>query len=126
MQQITATTHHTIAETKEVNRYHRRVAGHIANFEDFFRPIRSYFYWEKHCHDIPICWSLKSIFESVDGVDVLSDKMQDLIKDLDQMDALMPQLLAQFPPMIATMQSSRTMMQTMHSTMSGIFSQMDE
>ena len=32
----------------------------------------------------------------------------------------MPQLLAQFPQMIATMQSTRTMMLTMHSTMSGI------
>ena len=38
----------------------------------------------------------------------------------------MPQLLTQFPPMIATMQSMRTMMLTMHSTMSGIFGQMDE
>ncbi len=38
----------------------------------------------------------------------------------------MPQMLAQFPPMIATMQSMRTMMLTMHSTMSGIFDQMDE
>ena len=26
---------------------------YIANFEDFFRPIRSYFYWEKHCYDYP-------------------------------------------------------------------------
>ena len=26
---------------------------HIADFEDFWRPIRSYFYWEKHCYDIP-------------------------------------------------------------------------
>jgi RND superfamily putative drug exporter len=29
---------------------------HMADFEDFFRPIRSYFYWEKHCFDIPVCW----------------------------------------------------------------------
>ena len=75
---------------------------------------------------IPICWSLKSVFESFDGVDILSDKMHDLVKDLDQMDALMPQLVAQFPPMIATVERSRTMMQTMHSTMSGIFGQMDD
>ena len=61
-----------------------------------------------------------------DGVDRISDKMQDLIKDLDQLDALMPQLLTQFPQMIAVMQSTRTMMLTMHSTMSGIFDQMDE
>ena len=32
----------------------------------------------------------------------------------------------QFPQMIAIMQSMRTMMLTMHSTMSGIFDQMDE
>ena len=38
----------------------------------------------------------------------------------------MPQLVTQFPPMIAIMQSMRTMMLTMHSTMSGIFGQMDE
>ena len=52
--------------------------------------------------------------------------MRDLVKDLDQLDALMPQLVAQFPPMIATMQRARTMMQTMCSTMSGIFGEMDE
>ena len=33
----------------------------------------------------------------------------------------MPQMLTQFPPMIETMQSMRTMLLTMHSTMSGIF-----
>ena len=38
----------------------------------------------------------------------------------------MPQLLTQFPEMIAIMQSMRTMMLTMHSTMSGIFGQMDD
>ncbi len=25
----------------------------IANFDDFFRPLRNYFYWEPHCFDIP-------------------------------------------------------------------------
>ncbi len=42
---------------------------HIADFDDFLRPIRNYFYWEPHCYDIPICWSLRSIFDSLDGVD---------------------------------------------------------
>ena len=50
----------------------------MADFEDFFRPIRSYFYWEKHCYDIPICWSLRSVFDVLDGVDELSDKMHDI------------------------------------------------
>jgi putative drug exporter of the RND superfamily len=125
MQQMTATTHHTIIETKEVVAITDELRDTFANFEDFFRPIRSYFYWEKHCYDIPICWSLRSVFESVDDVDELTGKMQDLIKDLDQLDALMPQLVAQFPAMIATMERSRIMMQKMYSTMSGIFGEMD-
>jgi RND superfamily putative drug exporter len=126
MQQITAATHHSIAETKEINVITDELRDHIADFEDFWRPIRSYFYWERHCYDIPICWSLRSIFETLDGVDELTDKFHDLIKDLDQLDVLLPQILAQFPPMIATMKSMRTMTLTMHSTMSGIFGEMDE
>ena len=74
----------------------------------------------------PSAYSLRSIFDTLDGVDEVSDKMRDLVKDMDQLDLLMPQMLAQMPPMIATMQSMRTMMLTMHSTMSGIFGQMDE
>ena len=41
----------------------------ISNFDDLFRPVRSYFYWEKHCFDIPVCWSLRSVFDALDGVD---------------------------------------------------------
>ncbi|ORV16686.1 RND family transporter [Mycobacterium celatum] len=126
MQQLTATTHHMVGETHEMVAITEELRDHIADFEDFWRPIRSYFYWEKHCYDIPICWSFRSIFDSIDGVDEVSDKLEDLVKDLDQLDLLMPQLLTQFPPMIATMQSTRTMMLTMHSTMSGIFNQMED
>lgn len=125
-QQITATTHHTITLTKELVVITDELRDHIADFEDFWRPIRSYFYWEKHCYDIPICWSLRSIFDTIDGVDELSDKMHDLVTDLDQLDALLPQMLQYFPPMIASMQSMQTMILTMHNTMSGIFAQMDE
>ncbi|WP_156751413.1 MMPL family transporter, partial [Mycobacterium sp. 1245111.1] len=90
------------------------------------RPIRSYFYWEKHCYDIPICFSFRSIFDAVDGIDEIDDKFQILINDFSQLDALMPQLLTDFPPMIDSMENMRTMMLTMHSTMSGIFNQMDD
>jgi putative drug exporter of the RND superfamily len=98
----------------------------IANFEDTFRPIRSYFYWEKHCYDIPVCFSLKSVFDAVDGIDEIDEKFRVLTDDFSQLDALMPQLIMEFPPMIDSMESMRTMMLTMHSTMSGIFGQMDE
>ncbi len=102
------------------------IRDNISDFEDFWRPIRSYFYWEKHCYDIPICFSLRSIFDTLDGVDELSDKMDDLVKDLENMDALLPQLLAQMPPMIAMAEDARTMILTMHSTMAGTMGGMDE
>ena len=77
----------------------------LADFEDFFRPIRSYFYWEKHCYDIPICFAMRSVFEPIDGADMLVDKLGEVVVDLDQIDVILPQLLAQFPPMIAIMQA---------------------
>jgi RND superfamily putative drug exporter len=126
VQQLTITTHHMVAETRDIEAITNELRDHISDFEDFWRPIRSYFYWEKHCYDIPICWSLRSVFDSIDGVDEISDKLHDLTTDLNQIDVLLPQLLAQFPEMIATLQSARTMMLTMHSTMSGVFGEMDQ
>ncbi len=126
MQELATTTHQMVGETHEMQDITNDLRDKISDFEDFWRPIRSYFYWEKHCYDIPICWSLRSIFDSIDGVDEISDKLKDVIADLDQIDALMPQLIAQLPPMIATMKAMRTMMLTMHSTMSGSMGAMDE
>ena len=98
---------------------------HISDFEDVWRPFRTYFYWEKHCSDIPICWSIRSIFDTLDGVDEITDQFHVLLGDLDKIDVLMPQLLTQFPEMIEIMQTMRTMLLTMHSTMTGVFSEME-
>ena len=126
IQQLTNTIHREVGDTRDVAAVTEELRDHVADFEDFFRPIRSYFYWEKHCYDIPICWSLRSIFDSIDGVDEISDKLQGLVKDFAQLDALLPQMLEIFPPMMATMQTMRTMMLTMHGTMSGILAEMDD
>jgi putative drug exporter of the RND superfamily len=126
MQQLTDTTHRMVGQTRDLQAITSELRDHIADFDDFWRPIRNYFYWEPHCFDIPICFSIRAVFDALDGVDEVNDKMQDLVKNLDQLDVLLPQILAQFPEMIATMQNSRTMILNMHSTMSGVFAQMDE
>ncbi len=126
MQQLAGTTHRMVGQTHEMEAITEELRDHVADFEDFWRPIRSYFYWEKHCYDIPICWSLRSVWDAADGVDEVSDKLHDLVKDLDSLDVLMPQLIVQFPPMIETMKSMQTMMLTMHTTMSGMFDQMQD
>ena len=70
MQQLVNTTHRMVGQTHDMATLQRMMTrtdelrDHIADFDDFWRPIRNYFYWEPHCFDIPICWSLRSIFEA--------------------------------------------------------------
>jgi putative drug exporter of the RND superfamily len=126
MTKLVATTHRMVGDTEEMQQITNELRDKISDFEDFWRPVRSYFYWEKHCYDIPICASLRSIFDALDGVDEITDKLSSLVGDIKELDRLMPEMIAQFPPMIETMRNMRTMMLTMHSTMSGIFDQMDQ
>ena len=126
MQQLVDTTHRMVQTTHELQDTTNELRDHIADFQDFWRPIINYLYWEPHCYNIPICYSIRSIFDAIDGVDKLTVTMEALVENLDQLDALLPQILVQFPQMIATMESTRTMMLTMHSTMSGTINTMEE
>ncbi|MHA7649713.1 MMPL/RND family transporter [Mycobacterium sp. ML4] len=126
MAQLADNTHRMVNDTVEMQQITDELRDHVADFDDFWRPIRSYFYWEKHCYDIPICWSIRSIFDALDGLDEIDEKLSKLVGDIKNLDQLMPQMLATFPPMIDSMESMRIMMLAMHSTMSGIFDQMDE
>jgi RND superfamily putative drug exporter len=91
------------------------VRDHLADFDDTFRPMRNYFYWEPHCFDIPLCWSLRSIFDSLDGIGKMSDDFQDIVPDLNRMAELTPQMAAVMPatraipqPKIKSSKPSRT------------------
>jgi RND superfamily putative drug exporter len=125
MTQLTAITHSMVQKTDKTAQDTNELRDHIADFDDFFRPVRNYFYWEPHCFDIPVCWSIRSIFDTLDGIDLLSDDLQDLTGDLHKLDELMPQLLTIMPPMIETMQTMRNMMLTMYQTQNGMQNQMD-
>ena len=117
---LTATTHSMVGKTHEMVDITNELRDHIADFDDFFRPIRSYFYWERHCFDIPACWSLRSLFDALDGIDEITEKLQGLTGDLDRLDQLMPQLVADFPKTIDSMKTMRDFMLSTHSTMAGI------
>jgi putative drug exporter of the RND superfamily len=125
MGKMVVTTDHMDRLTRDMVDVTDRLRDHIADFEDFWRPIRSYFYWEKHCSDIPICWSLRSIFDALDGVDQIAEKLTDLSHEFDQLDILMPQMRAQLLPQIAIMKTMKTLMLSMHSSMSSLYDQMD-
>ncbi|MDT0399903.1 MMPL family transporter, partial [Streptomyces edwardsiae] len=126
MQQLAVATNNVVSKTHDLEDVTLELRDHMADFDDFWRPVRNYLYWEPHCYNIPLCWSIKSLFEALDGVDKLTVTMHRLIGNLDQLNLLLPQMIAQFPAMIATMQSTRTMMLSMRSTMAGILAQMDE
>jgi putative drug exporter of the RND superfamily len=126
MKQLVATTHRLVGDTEQMQLITNELRDRLADFDDFWRPVRSYFYWEKHCFDVPLCWSLRSVFDALDGLDQIDEKLNTLVVDIKDLDRLMPQMIALFPPMIQSMVNMRTMILTMHSTMSGIFAQMDQ
>jgi putative drug exporter of the RND superfamily len=125
MQKIVDTTDRMDSDTHDMLAITSELRDHIADFDDFWRPIRNYFNWESHCFDIPICSSLRAIFDALDNVDELTAKLGDLTADMDVMDSLMPQMLAQIPAQIEVMKTMKTMMLTMHSTMTSFYDQID-
>ncbi|PRC42339.1 MMPL family RND transporter, partial [Mycobacterium sp. ITM-2017-0098] len=123
---ITDVTLDSVAITKEVAAVMDDMRDHVADFDDFFRPIRNYLYWEPHCYNIPICFAVRNVFDALDGIDQLTEKIHMLEGNLDDLVTILPELLAQLPRTIAIMESMRNMMLTMHATMEGTFSIMDE
>src|ERR1700739_2733063 len=119
MRQMSDTTHHMLGDMDEMKATLDEIRDHLADFDDGARPVRSYLYWEPHCFNIPVCWATRSVFEALDGVDTFSDNMKALLKDVGNIDAILPEMLAQFPPIIAVAKSMRGSLLTMHSSFSG-------
>jgi putative drug exporter of the RND superfamily len=114
------TTHQMVTQMKGMVVDIGALRDNIAAFDDFFRPMRNYFYWEPHCYDIPICWALRSIFDTIDGIQIMTDDIQALMPQMERLDKLMPQMVALMPSMIETMKSMKTMMLTMQQTQAGM------
>jgi putative drug exporter of the RND superfamily len=128
-QQYTLQQQSVAATHEQVQAFHQTVAvaqdlrDKIANFDDFFRPLRNYFYWEPHCFDIPICWAMRSLFDSLDGIDALTEQLANVTGSLDKLDTIQPKLLDLIPPQIASQQTNRDLSMTNFATLSGIYSQ---
>ncbi|KLO30259.1 MMPL/RND family transporter [Mycobacterium haemophilum] len=112
----------TTAETRDIT---DSLRNHIADFDDFWRPIRAFFYWDRHCFDIPICWSLRSLFDSLDGFDQLAEQFHKLTADIQHTAAATHEMLPLIPPMIATMKTTKGLTLTMYATFSAMIHQME-
>ncbi|MCA2240746.1 MMPL family transporter [Mycobacterium sp. WUMAC-067] len=122
-QQLAGTTHEETESFRDTLVTIRDLRDKVANFDDFFRPVRSYFYWEKHCFDIPACFAFRSLFDALDGIDQLTEKFENLTASLDKLDALQPKLVALIPPQIDSQQTNRDLTLANYATLSGIYAQ---
>jgi len=120
MTQMADTMHSMVAKTKDMSVDIAELRDYIANFDDFVRPLRNYLYWEQHCYNIPLCFSTRSLFDALDGIDTTTEDVQALVPELERLDSIMPQLVSLLPGQIETMRSMKNMMLTNHATQGGM------
>jgi RND superfamily putative drug exporter len=87
--------HKTVVTVEDLQRITDEMNEEISNVDDFFRPIKSYFYWERHCFDIPICWAFRSLFDGLDNIDHLAEDIKDAKTSLEAVDKILPQVITQ-------------------------------
>ncbi|OBG80842.1 hypothetical protein A5699_10045 [Mycobacterium sp. E802] len=126
MDEMTAITHNMVGKMDQMVVDVAELRDHISDFDDFLRPLRNYLYWEPHCYSIPMCASMRSVFDGLDGVDTMTESIQQLMPDMHKLDALMPQMAAMMQPQIEIMRNMKTMMLTMYQTQKGLQDQMAE
>ncbi|TVS84245.1 RND family transporter [Mycobacterium helveticum] len=119
-QDLSNTTHDTAILTRETVKITEALRDDIASFDDFFRPIRSYFYWERHCYDVPACWALRSIFNALDGIDQVTENIENLSANLDKLDRIQPKLVALIPPQIESQQRNLDTIMSNYATTMGL------
>jgi putative drug exporter of the RND superfamily len=122
-QEMAATTHEQVEAFHETVAITNELRDKIANFDDQFRPIRNYFYWEPHCYNIPMCSAFRSLFDALDGIDQLSQRLAALTASFEKLDALQPEIVELIPPQIASQQTNRDLILSNYATMSGIYDQ---
>ncbi|MBV8347930.1 MAG: RND family transporter, partial [Mycolicibacterium sp.] len=87
--------HKTVVTVEDLQRVTDEMRSEISNLDDFFRPIKSYFYWERHCFNIPICWAFRSLWDALDNIDKLADDINDAKTSLEAIDRILPQIITQ-------------------------------
>jgi RND superfamily putative drug exporter len=119
MDELSANIHDMAGKITELTNTVYDLRDHIADFDDWFRPFRAYLYWEPHCYDIPLCTAGRGIFDTLDGIDELSDQIGGLVTDINKLDALTPQLAASLRPQLEQLKSVKQMLLTTYQVQSG-------
>src|SRR6195952_4607773 len=123
--QQTQLTQDSAAKSAALLESTKELRNHIADFDDTFRPLRAYFYWEPHCFDIPLCAAVRSLFDSLDGIDEVTDATQGVQGNTDQLANIAPQLTALLPQTIASMKTSRDLSLASYNSQKALLDQME-
>ena len=123
--QLAAGTHTSRESAERLRGLSGEIRDHLADFDDFFRPIRNYFYWEPHCFNIPICWSLRSLYDSLDGVDAITDELGNTVRGITTIDEVTPQIVPQIQAVASNLEAIRSLTLTLQSTLHSLIDQLD-
>lgn len=94
-QRVSDELHQTVLTVEDLERVSNEMNEEVSNLDDFFRPVKSYFYWEKHCFDIPICWAFRSLWDTIDHIDHLAEDIKFARVSLVEVDKAFPQIIEQ-------------------------------
>jgi RND superfamily putative drug exporter len=94
-QNLSDELHKTVITTEDLEKVTNEMNEEISNLDDFFRPLKGYFYWDKHCFDVPICWAFRSLWDTLDKIDHLAADIKDVRTSLQAIDGIVPQIITQ-------------------------------
>jgi putative drug exporter of the RND superfamily len=123
--QQTKLTQDSAAKSAALLQTTEELRDNIANFDDQFRPLRNYFYWEPHCFDIPLCFATKNLFDALDGIDRVTDQTGQVQINTDQLADLAPRLTALLPQTIASMKASRDLSLASYNSQKSLLDQLE-
>ncbi|MBS9533603.1 RND family transporter [Mycobacterium sp. M1] len=99
-QKLSDEMHSTVLTMEDMQSVTDQMNEEISNLDDFLMPLRSYFYWEPHCFDIPICWAFRSTWDMMDNVDKLAESIKNAVGSLEVVDQLLPQMVSELNLMV--------------------------
>lgn len=129
MQLLTGSTQHMVGVTREMVGITNEIRGDVARLNDSFNRYDRIFD-SRFCGPLATCEAARTGrqagLDASNGMDQISQKLDEIAPDLNNLDTVAPQLVDLLPGQIDTLRSVQTMLLTTYSTMSGIVGQVEE
>jgi RND superfamily putative drug exporter len=123
--QLANGTHVSRESAEQLKTLTGEARDHLADFDDFMRPMRNYFHWEPHCYDIPLCAAFRSLLETVDNVDAITNEFGNTVKGLEIIDTVTPQIINQIHAVVTNLENVQSLTLTLQSTFHALVDQLD-